>query len=674
MFRHLVVLVITSITLVYPVEPATLHLMPVPFNIQQKEGLLRIDGGFAVAIHGNPDPRIAGAVSRMLERLERKTGIPFSSPVNPKLQQKPAVMEIDCRGGEEAADESYHLEVSGQRAVLSAPAPTGVLRGLETFLQLVDINESSFFVPAVEIVDRPRFEWRGLHNDVSRHWQPVDVILRNLDAMAAVKMNVFHWHLSDDQGFRVESRRFPLLHQKGSDGNFYTQAQIREVVAYAHERGIRVIPEFDMPGHTTAWFVGHPELASAPGPYQIERSWGVFDPCMDPSKESVYRFLNAFIGEMTALFPDPYFHVGGDEVTGRHWNASAGIKAFKEKHRLKSNRDLQAYFNRRLQKILESHGKKMIGWNEILHPDLPRDVIVQSWLGQNSLVEAAKSGFRAILSRGYYLDHMRPASFHYETDPWGKETGSLTAEQRKKIIGAEACMWAEFVSHENIESRIWPRAAAIAERLWSPPHVKDVQDMYRRLDRISIDLDRLGIRHLNNKRAMLQRMIGDESVVLIERLADQFVPTNLAVRQKIQKYYSYTPLNRMVDTVSPESNAARALETFADTLASSHDSTEALSGCREILGAWRRDEEEISAMIERSFLLREVGPLYRTVIQLNSRGLEALQYLASKTKPPEAWQREISQLIKDAEKPQAEMLPAMLSAVRKLFQTASAIP
>jgi len=166
--------------------------------------------------------------------------------------------------------------------------------------------------------------------DVSRHWMPEEVVERNIDAIAALKMNVFHWHLSDNQGFRVECRKFPELHQLGSDGHFYTQDEVRDVIAYARDRCVRVVPEFDIPGHTTAWFVGYPELASAPGPYTIERKWGVFDPAMDPTREEVYQFLDTFIGEMAALFSDAYFHVGGDEVNGKQWgreSAHPGIHA-----------------------------------------------------------------------------------------------------------------------------------------------------------------------------------------------------------------------------------------------------------------------------------------------------------------------------------------------------------
>jgi hexosaminidase len=220
--------------------------------------------------------------------------------------------------------------------------------------------------------------------DVARHWMPLEVVKRNLDAAAAVKLNVFHWHLSDDQGFRVESKRFPKLQQEGSDGLFYTQDEIRGVVEYARDRGIRVVPEFDMPGHTTAWLVGYPELGTNPGPYEIGRTWGVYENALDPSREETYAFLDAFFEEMVGLFPDPYFHIGGDEVEDKQWNESARVQAWAKKNNLKDAHAIQAFFNQRVQKLLEKRGKVLIGWDEVLHPDLPQGIVVQSWRGQKS--------------------------------------------------------------------------------------------------------------------------------------------------------------------------------------------------------------------------------------------------------------------------------------------------
>ena len=260
------------------------------------------------------------AVERFLDNLRRQTGMPpLDMKVTDAAQAKLVVhSERASKAVQELGeDESYSLEISPAGAKLDAATPLGIMRGLETFLQLVQTTSDGFAVPAIAIQDKPRFPWRGLMIDVGRHFIPLDVLKRNLDGMAAVKLNVFHWHLSENQGFRVESKKFPKLQEMGSDGLYYTQDEVRDLIAYARDRGIRVVPEFDMPGHSTAWFVGYPELASGPGPYQIERKWGVFDPAMDPTQERTYKFLDGFIGEMAKLFPDQYFHIGGDEVNGK---------------------------------------------------------------------------------------------------------------------------------------------------------------------------------------------------------------------------------------------------------------------------------------------------------------------------------------------------------------------
>ena len=346
-----------------------------------------------------------------------------SSPAKPEFPSAPSPAprprsQIHADHGRQAIqklgeDESYELTITDSGAKLTAPTSLGALRGLQTFLQLVQITPAGFAAPAVTIKDQPRFPWRGTLIDVSRHFIPVDVLKRNLDGMAAVKMNVLHWHLSDDQGFRAESKVFPKLTGMGSDGMFYTQAEMRDVIAYAHDRGIRVMPEFDIPGHSRSWFLGYPELASGPGPYTLEDG----DPIMDPTRESTYKFLEKFIAEMAKLFPDAYFHIGGDEVDGKQWDANPKIQEFMHAHSMKNKQDLQAYFNQRLQKIVARNHKTMVGWDEILHPDLPKTIVVHSWRGQKSLAEAAKQGYSGLLSYGYYLDLMWPASQHYAVDP-----------------------------------------------------------------------------------------------------------------------------------------------------------------------------------------------------------------------------------------------------------------
>src|SRR2546429_6237648 len=507
----LVVLAMYSLAVFAEVQNAPLNLMPMPANIKMGAGQLGVDPSFSVAISGHKEPRLQRAVEIFLGNRRRHTGM---LPVDLKVSDSstgPLLIHAESRRKEVqelGEDESYRLEITSSGATLNAPTTLGVMRGLQTFLQLVEATPAGFAAPAVNIDDKPRFPWRGLMIDAGRHFMPLDVIKRNLDGMAAVKLNVFHWHLSENQGFRVESKKFPKLHEMGSDGLYYTQGEVRDVIAYARDRGIRVTPEFDMPGHSTAWFVGYPDLASAPGPYAVERKWGVFDPAMDPTKEHTYHFLDEFIGEMAKLFPDQFFHIGGDEVNGKQWDANPKIKDFMRAHGMKTDQDLQAYFNKRVQQIVSKHGKTMIGWDEIVRPELPKSVVIQSWRGQESLAQAAKQGYRGLLSHGYYIDLMWPASQHYLVDPMSDAAANLSPEESKRILGGEATMWAEYVSPENIDSRIWPRTAAIAERLWSPQNVRDVNSMYQRLDKVSHRLDFLGLTHNTGYAPMLRRIAG----------------------------------------------------------------------------------------------------------------------------------------------------------------------
>ncbi|HYX40278.1 MAG TPA: family 20 glycosylhydrolase, partial [Pyrinomonadaceae bacterium] len=464
-------------------------------------------------------------------------------------------------------NESYTLAVTDKQARIAAPTAVGALRGLETFLQLLEGDRGGYFIPAAAIQDKPRFRWRGLLIDAGRHFQPVEIIKRNLDGMAAVKLNVLHWHLTEDQGFRVESRKYPKLQLMGSDGMYYTQAQIRDIVEYARMRGIRVVPEFDMPGHATSWLVGYPELASAPGPYQIERQPGIMEPALDPTREEVYKFLDGFLGEMAALFPDAYMHIGGDESEGKQWDKNPQIQAFMKAKGIKDNHALQAYFNQRVAQILKKHGKQMVGWDEILHPDLPNNVVIQSWRGAASLADAAKKGYDGILSAGYYLDLMYPTAQHYLVDPI--PAGSdLTDEQAAHILGGEATMWSEYVSPETIDSRIWPRMAAIAERLWSPRNVTNVDDMYRRLAIVSAQLEELGLTHKRNQQVLLRRLTGGADVWPLATLVAIIEPVKEYRRGQMHPTTMLSPLTSLVDAAHADADEARPLASAVDALLS----------------------------------------------------------------------------------------------------------
>jgi len=655
------VLLLTSVA-AFAQQP---NLMPWPAKMSMGPGSLAIQPSFRVALAGYQDARLRSAAERFIARLALQTGIPLNRSLVEEASQ--AELSIVCGHASEPVqilgeDESYRLEVAAKQATLTAPNPLGVLRGLETFLQLVETGHDTFLVPAAVIEDAPRFPWRGLHLDVSRHWMPIEVVKRNLDGMAAVKLNVFHWHLSDDQGFRIESKLFPKLQELGSDGEYYTQDQVRDVIAYARDRGIRVIPEFDVPGHTTSWFVGYPDLASAPGPYEIERRWGGFDPTMDPTRESTYEFLDGFIGEMAALFPDQFFHIGGDEVNGKQWAANPRIQAFMREQGLKDQHALQAYFNRRVEAIVAKHGKRMEGWDEILDPDLPKSIVIQSWRGRKSLADAAQLGYAGILSTGYYLDHMEPASKLYLVDPLEAESARLAEQEKSRVLGGEVAMWAEYVSAENVDSRIWPRAAAIAERLWSPAEVKDVASMYRRLEVVSRNLDWLGLTHHSSYDRMLARLAGPDSMETLKVLADVVEPANLGQRTRTHKYTQQAPLNRLVDAARPESVTARELAALVDRMDQ--------SAIRSWLERWRDNDAKLGPTLARSFLLEEDMPVSKDLSRMGSIGLEALDYLQRGRHPTKQWLNEQRAFLDQAGKLQFELRIAIAPSIRKLVDAA----
>jgi hexosaminidase len=649
-----------------------LNLMPVPSRVKMGTGQLVIDTLFSVGIDSS-DPQLQRAVDLFLQHLRTQTGM---SPLDMHVANaSQAILTVHAEHAskpvqELGEDESYSLEVTSSSAKLEAPTTLGIMRGLETFLQLVQITPVGFAVPVVSIQDRPRFPWRGLMIDVGRHFIPLDVLKHNLDGMAALKLNVFHWHLSENQGFRVESKKFPKLQEMGSDGLYYTQAEVRELIAYAHDRGIRVVPEFDMPGHSTSWFVGYPDLASAPGPYQIERKWGIFDPAMDPTEERTYKFLDQFIGEMAALFPDRYFHIGGDEVNAKQWDANPKIQAFMRAHDIKTNQDLQAYFTRRVQKIVSKHGKIMIGWDEVLRPELPKDVVVQVWHGHAFLADAVRRGYPTIFSEGYYLDLNWPAARHYGVDPLSDEAASLTPEERQRVLGGEACMWSEYVSAENIDSRIWPRLAAIAERLWSPPGVNDIASMYERLEVTSRWLDWLGLTHNSSYAPMLRRIAGSDGISSLRTLANVVEPVKDYTREETAAVpaTSLDPLNRLIDAVRPESTAARTFAAEVNLLLSAKASPETKQQVRASLLRWRDSQAKLQPLESQSFLLKEVVPLSQELSDVATIGLQALDYLEGPVRAPGGWQAQQLARLKHAEEPKAQLLLMVVPSVEKLVE------
>lgn len=653
---------------VLPCGAAELPLMPWPSHITQEDGFLVLDHTPSIELTGG-DERVHRAVTRFLRNLSVRTGVPFDRRF-PGAPDGPRFV-INCGPGLHVQaldeDESYHLSISQKGIELTAANPLGIMHGLETVLQLVEPGPQGWMLDDVRIDDMPRFQWRGLMIDVSRHFMPLEAIERNIDGMAAVKLNVLHLHLSDDEGFRVESKRCPKLTQLASDGLFYTQGQVRELIAYARDRGVRVVPEFDVPGHAVSWLVAYPGLASGPAPQGLVRSQhDDLRPPLDPTQEATYKLLNTVFGEMERLFPDQYFHIGGDEVDGKYWDKDAKIQAWMRAHNIKDNHALQTYFTKRVQEIVHKHGKTMEGWDEILDGDLPKDSLIQSWRGADSLADAAKSGYKTVLSAGYYLDLMYPASQHYAVDPLAGKSASLSAEEKSNIIGGEAAQWTEYVTPENLDNRLWPRLGAIAERLWSPQSITDVDSMYRRLAILNRNLEWLGLEQRSSSRMMLDRIAGDDMPPeLLKTLAMSVEPVKEYEREKTQVYDGEAPLNHLVDAISPESDAAR--ETNALAQRAVHDPSARRELRRRLIG-WRDNDAALEPYLATSMMREPLVPLSKSLSSLGVMGLAALDAIES-GQPVTQEQRQ-SQLAKVEESaaPHAEMFLVVTPAVRTLVE------
>jgi len=636
-------------------------IMPIPANMIQGEGRFVVDGSFGIALEGFREARLERARQRFLDVLSRETGIPLwrQAALNPP--------HFFVRTGGPSAtvqqlgeDESYRLEIQATKVVLTAANPLGVLRGLQTFLQLVAITPTDFSVPAVTIDDRPRFPWRGLLIDSGHRFVPVPVVKRNLDGMEAVKLNVFHWRFADNQGFHIESKKLPRLHEKGSGGFYYSQDEVREVIAYARDRGIRVVPEFDMPCHTTSWFVGYPDLASSKDPSQSS--------AIDPTSQTTYNFLGTFIGEMAVLFADSYFHAGGDECDPKEWESNPRIQEFMRAQAIADGPALQAYFTGKIQKIITAHKKIMVGWDEVLRPDTPKDVVIQSWRGPESLAQAARAGYRGVLSSGYYIDLNQSAAEHYLVDPLGADSSGLSPEQKKLVIGGEATMWTDIVSDENMDNRIWPRTAAIAERLWSAEQVRDIDSMYRRLRSVSQKLAYYGLRHRLITDEMLERMSGESDLGPLKVLAAVVQPPRLYQRQELRTFTDYTPLNRLDDAVPPESDTAREFSETAKRISSGQASPEEWRRARAWLTSWRDNDAALQPLLARSVLTKDLAPVSRNLSEVAAIGLRALDDLQENRMVKGKDRQSTIEFLQRSAKPQAVLLLMVVPSVQLLVE------
>ncbi|MDB5141758.1 MAG: beta-N-acetylhexosaminidase, partial [Mucilaginibacter sp.] len=609
-------------------QATNLTLMPLPKQLVLNAGKNRISNKFTASVQGSPaDTVLYKAVNRAYQALNRKTGLAFGQQYITTADKTDSatllVIVKAVAGAAIGVDESYSLKVNEKQIVLNATNTIGALRGLQTLLQLADKDDNGYYFPCIAIDDSPRFKWRGLMIDVARHFISYEEMKRNIDAMAAVKMNVLHWHLTDDEGFRVESKVFPLLHQKGSNGDYYTQVQLKELVRYAADRGIIIMPEFDMPGHAQSWFAGYPELASAPGPYRpgprtqwqnehpdpnAPKSTSIADiianmvaPTFDPTNEKVYDFLDKFVGEMATIFPAGYMHIGADENNGTAWKLNPVITAWMTQHNMQSADDLQRYFVQRMYGILKKHHRQLIGWEEIYNDKLPADAIVHKWIPAD--IGMVKSYGKAsdiamhnpvLISEGFYLDLFLPAYIHYNN-------AAFADVNAPNILGGEAAQWTELADNNNIDGRIWPRAGAIAERLWSPASVNDVDDMYRRLSLLNDELDEQGLNHISNYERALRRLTNGEPTEHLQTLTD--VLTQVKGYRKLmatmfkapQNAYQTTPLTSVSDIILTDPETKRKFRALVKAYLEKNDKNAEVA-IKAYLQTWQQNDEQLKPL------------------------------------------------------------------------------
>lgn len=489
-------------------EPTnTISIIPQVKNIKNQVGNFELTKATSLYINDNSIRPIAELLQSKFKRVSGDDIIIMNQ--QPEANYISFELNTDLKLNSEA----YQLDATSKRIQIKASDKKGLFYGLQTLLQLLppQIENSEYVhgikwnIPYVTINDEPRFAWRGMHLDVCRHFLPVKNIKKHLDMMAMFKLNTFHWHLTEDQGWRIEIKKYPLLTEIGSkriegDGQqysgYYTQEEIKEVVAYAAERFITVVPEIELPGHALAALAAYPEYSCTGGPFKVRNVWGVEPDVYCAGREETFAFLNDIIDEVVELFPSPYFHIGGDECPKDRWKECKHCQKRIKTEGLNDEHELQSYFIKRIEKTLLAHNKKMIGWDEILEGGLAKSAAVMSWRGEKGGIEAATQGHDVVMTPGNwcYLDHyqgdsrVEPVAIGgytsleecYSYEPVPKE---IPANKAHHILGTQGNVWSEYMyTPELFEYRIYPRIIALAEVNWTQKNKKNYTDFVQRLN------------------------------------------------------------------------------------------------------------------------------------------------------------------------------------------------
>lgn len=637
-----------------------LALMPWPSQIEVIAGRFEANENLTVAVIGKDQTRVRAAVSRWLEQIQQQQNAELSYvwlDDHAELADMTIdVKQVSTQYPELESKERYTLAVNAEGIALSADSFYGVLRGLQTLRQSIIGDRGRFQFPYLRVDDAPQWAWRGIVLDTARHFIPLVDVKRLITAMEMVKLNVLHLHLSDDQGFRVESKVLPELHVKASEGQYYQQHELAELIQFAAARGVRIVPEFGLPGHSLSWQVAYPYLSVDESKELALGQWdAVFSPPIDPTKDTSFSLIEKLVAEMSALFPDRYFHIGSDEVNEKVWQRDSDVRQFMQDQGLNSTSELHTYFARRYADIVRAHDKYPIAWEEALgevddsgsHEYSAQPMVIQLWLkGEYS---EALASHPIIMSRDYYLDHKQPSWWLYQQgvmdfDIEGKSRESLSHQ----LMGGELAVWSEYVDAKTLDTEVWPRSAVIAERFWTPSTVLDLSDfgsLYRRIDEVSRRMGSLGIRHESEPLKHMERLAAEGDVLALKTFAQLIEPSGYYYQRSTRRMLRYafsaifpfvsTPpysggeLHRLVEYLPAESVEARHFWELVDRYLAGD--TTLYTSIQQRLEAWSNNHELLQSTIEGSSALEndDIHLLSKAVSEVATVGLEALNALHS---------------------------------------------
>jgi hexosaminidase len=516
-FRAALFVCLFFASVVAVVEAQRISIIPRPASVSLAAGEFVLDSTTVVLT----DRKLRPIGQLLIGWLAPSTGLPLQLKRGARARPNSICLKLDPSLSP-LGQEGYRLDVTPESVVIRAPHPAGVFYGVQSLRQLLPPQVFAdslqravrWAIPAVSIEDAPRFSWRGALLDVSRHFMPKQTVMKFIDLFALHKLNVLHWHLTDDQGWRIQIKKYPLLTKIGSirketrvgherdakgfdgtpHGGFYTQDEIREIVEYARRRFVTIVPEIEMPGHAQAAIAAYPELGNTGQRLEVSTHWGVHKNIYSVSEQTI-RFLQAVLKEVLDLFPSKFIHVGGDEIRKDQWKTSPEAQARIKQLGLRDEQDLQTYFIRRMAKFLSSHKRRLVGWDDILERDLPREAVVTSWRGTEGAITAARAGYDVIMATSAYtyLDHYQskdkgeplaigdylPLDTVYSFDPVPRD---LTELEARHILGAQGQLWTEYISDQSqLEYMAFPRLIALAEVTWTPTENRVYRDFWERL-------------------------------------------------------------------------------------------------------------------------------------------------------------------------------------------------